>query len=224
MEQSLAKIAATWELWQHLTPSEQHTLLQTTKVQSLPKFHVLFDEEEEGIFLHILISGRLKISKIENDEKQIVLYLMRDGETIGEHLIDKPGCYGYTAEAISDSMVLFLPLAVLREIIYQNPSFCWAFCRLIFARLRKAENRMLNYRFNRTEQRVCFFLNELIEHDSRKLITGELEIKIKMTQAFIGDMVSVSRQQITMVLSDLAQRGILKYNRRRLIIYRPDLL
>lgn len=83
---------------------------------------------------------------------------------------------------------------------------------------------MLNYRFNRTEERVCFFLKEMVEYDSRKLVTGELEIKLLMTQAFIGDMVSVSRQQVTLVLRDLAKRKILKYNRRRLVIFRPDLL
>lgn len=223
-EQSLAAIAPSWELWRHLTRSEQKTLLQSARIQSLPRFHVLFDEDEEGTFLHVLITGRLKVFKTADDERQVVLYLMRDGETIGEHLIDKPGAYGYTAESISDSVILLLRLDALREIIRQNLSFCRGFNGLIFTRLQKAENRMLNYRFNRTEERVCFFLKEMVEHDSRKLVTGEREIKFLMTQAFIGDMVSVSRQQVTLVLRDLAKRRILKYNRRRLVIFRPDLL
>lgn len=223
-EQSLAAIAPSWELWRHLTRSEQKTLLQSARIQSLPRFHVLFDEDEEGTFLHVLITGRLKVFKTADDERQVVLYLMRDGETIGEHLIDKPGAYGYTAESISDSVILLLRLDALREIIHQNLSFCQAFNGLIFTRLQKAENRMLNYRFNRSEERVCFFLKEMVEHDSRKLVTGEREIKFLMTQAFIGDMVSVSRQQVTVILLNLAKRRILKYNRRRLIIFRPDLL
>lgn len=223
-EQSLAAIAPSWELWRHLTRSEQKTLLQSARIQSLPRFHVLFDEDEEGTFLHVLITGRLKVFKTADDERQVVLYLMRDGETIGEHLIDKPGAYGYTAESISDSVILLLRLDALREIIRQNLSFCRGVNGLIFTRLQKAENRMLNYRFNRTEERVCFFLKEMVEHDSRKLVTGEREIKFLMTQAFIGDMVSVSRQQVTLVLRNMAQRKILKYNRRRLVIFRPDLL
>ncbi|MCK6692166.1 MAG: Crp/Fnr family transcriptional regulator [Thermoanaerobaculia bacterium] len=166
----------------------------------------------------------LKVFKTADDERQVVLYLMRDGETIGERLIDKPGVYGYTAESISDSVILLLRLDALREIIHQNLSFCQAFNGLIFTRLQKAENRMLNYRFNRTEKRVCFFLKEMAEHDSRKLVTGDREIKFLMTQAFIGDMVSVSRQHVMLVLRDLAKRRILKYNRRRLVIFRPDLL
>lgn len=223
-KQSLVEIAGTWDLWQYLTPSEQYTLLHSARVQALKKFHVLFDEDEEGGFLHILISGRLKIMRTEDDRRQVILYLLRDGEFIGGHLLDKPGYYGYTAETIEDSIVLLLRLDVLREIVRQNPAFCWAFSSSILGRLQKAENRMLNYRFNRTEQRVCFFLKELAEHDSRRLVTGDVEIKISLSQAFIGAMASVSRQQVTMVLLDLAKRGILRYNRQRLVIYRPDLL
>lgn len=223
-EQSLSEIAGAWDLWQHLTPSEQHSLLQSARVRILPKFHVLFDEYEEGAFLHVLISGRLKITKMEDDKRQVVLYLLRDGESIGEHLLEKPGQYGYSGETLEDSVVLSLRFDALREIVQQNPAFCWGFSRSVLVRMRKVEKRMLNYRYNRTEQRIRLFLRELVELDSRELLSGGVEIKPLLSHEFIAKMVCVSRQQVTTVLLNLAQQRILKYNRRRLVIYRPDLL
>lgn len=222
--QSLAVIASSWELWQHLTRSEQQTLLHSARVQSLPKFHLLFDEDEPGAFFHVLISGRLKITRMEDDRKEVVLYLLRDGESIGEHLLDRPGHYGYNGETLENSVILSLRFDALREIIQHNPAFCWGFSRSILARMRKAEERMLNYRFNRTEQRVRLFLKELAELDSRRLISGGVEIKPLLSHEFIARMVCVSRQQVTTILAELALQGILKYHRRRLVIFRPDLL
>lgn len=224
IERSSSEIAQLWGLWHYLTPLEQSTLLQSAKVQSLPKFHVLFDEHEESVFLHILISGRLKITKTEDDDKQVAVCLMRDGEIIGEHLLDNPGRYGYCATTIDDSLVLSLRLYVIRSIVCENAAFCWEFSRLVLARLRRAEERMLNYRFNRTEQRLRTFLKEMAQYDSRKLATGDIEIKIPLSQALIGDMTATSRQQVTILLQKLEKRGLLRYQRRRLVIYRLDML
>jgi len=224
IEHPSAEIAQSWELWNYLTALEQQTLLQSARLQSLAKFHILFDEHEDGIFFHILLFGRLKVTKTEDDNKQIAVCLIRDGEIICEHLLDSPGLYGYCATTIEDSLVLSLRLDALRTIVRKNAAFCWELSRLVLIRLRGAEERMFNYRYSRTEQRLRYFLKEMAKYDSRKIITGDLEIKIPLSQAFIGDMTATSRQQVTILLQKMAKQGLLRYHRRRLVIYRVDLL
>lgn len=46
----------------------------------------------------------------------------------------------------------------------------------------------------------------------------------QLTHELIGEMVAVSRQQVTTIFIEWAEKGIIRYNRKRIVLSKPEML
>ncbi len=83
---------------------------------------------------------------------------------------------------------------------------------------------MLHFRYNRTENRIRLFLTDWVREEGRQLATGEWEITSMLTHSMIASLSNSSRQYVTDFLNALRKQGVLRYDRRRMVIQRLDLL
>ena len=83
---------------------------------------------------------------------------------------------------------------------------------------------MLHFRYNRTENRIRLFLRDWVKEEGRQLATGEWERTSMLTHSMIASLSNASRQYVTDFLNTLRKQGVLRYDRRRMVIQRLDLL
>ena len=212
------------EIWSHLTKFEQKSLLHEAKVRLVPKSSVVFHETEKGNRVYVLVSGMVLLKHCTNSPEDLVIHLVRPGELFGESLLTNSAAYGYRAETLEDSSIAFIPLVAFKEIFQKNAQVGWYFFHTQARRLQKTENKLIDFRYHRTEKRILALLKELMEEQGRRLVSGEWEITGRLTHLLIASLSLTSRQTVTIILNDLKRRGIISYNRHHIIIRRPDLL
>ena len=91
-------------------------------------------------------------------------------------------------------------------------------------RMRSAEIRLLDYHLLSVSQRLRKILRGYMEREGRQLANGEVEISCKLTRELLARLCFASQQHISIKLNSLCKKGIIKYDRWRMIIRRPDLL
>lgn len=210
--------------WDSLATSDQESLLHWAQVQGFAKRHILFHEGEKGDKVYVLISGKVQLVQDVGETNEITIHLARTGEVLGERLLTGALHYNCRAETLEDSTVIVLPASVFSQILQRNPKSAWHFYQSLLLRLKKTEQRMLNFRFNRSEHRIRFFLRDWVREEGHQLATGEWEITGTMSHAMIASLSTVSRQYVTDFLNTLRRQGVLRYDRRRMVIQRLDML
>lgn len=210
--------------WDSLTDSDQASLLYWAKVQDFAKRHILFHEGEKGDKVYVLVSGKVQLVQDVGETNEITVHLARPGEVLGERLLTGALHYNCRAETLEDSTVIVLPASIFSQILQRNPKSAWHFYQSLLLRLQKTEQRMLHFRFNRTEHRIRLFLRDWVKEEGRQLATGEWEITLRFTHTMIASLSNSSRQYVTDFLNTLRKQGVLRYDRRHMVIQRLDLL
>lgn len=210
--------------WAEIPDEIWPEMLCHLSVRTVPIHHILFHQSEHGQAVYVVVSGLLKLVKTDEKGKNTVLYLGQPGDLLGEQLLGDEGCYACWAQTLEDCCVVAIEADWVKAAAHQHPHFGWALFRLLLHRLQQAEARWSKYRFNLTEQRIGVFLKEIAHYHGRTLLNGEIELRLPLTHELIGEMVSVSRQQVTVVFNRWADAGIIRYTRKRIVLTRPELL
>jgi CRP/FNR family transcriptional regulator, cyclic AMP receptor protein len=210
--------------WDSLSDGDRETVLYWAYVQDFAKRHILFHEGERGDKVYVLVTGKVQLLQDAGENNETTVHLARPGEVLGERLLTGAIHYNCRAETLEDSTVIVLPASVFSQILQRSPKAAWHFFQSLLLRLQKTEQRMLHFRFNRTEHRIRLFLRDWVKDEGRQLATGEWEITWNMTHAMIASLSNASRQYVTDFLNTLRKQGVLRYDRRRMIIQRLDLL
>lgn len=212
------------EPWNALPESACPDLKSATGLVSIPKHQVVFHQTDRGRGVFFVAGGLVKLSKSMPEGKDTVIFLAQAGDTVGEQILGATGCYACRAQTLADSVLAEIDADWVAGAAQQFPAFGWAWCRFLLERLRESEERLLRHRFNLTRQRIGLFLKEVARHHARTLANGEIELRLPLTHELIGEMVGVSRQQVTVIFNEWAGEGIIRYSRRRILLRKPERL
>jgi CRP/FNR family transcriptional regulator, cyclic AMP receptor protein len=74
--------------------------------------------------------------------------------------------------------------------------------------------------FKTSEQRVKSFIKETVVELGRDILGEDNQkvVELRFTQEDISKLTATSRQAVTTVFSDLEKKGIIKYDRRRILV------
>ena len=210
--------------WDSLADGDRESLLYWAYVQDLAKRHILFHEGEKGDKLFVLVSGKVQLLQDAGETNETTVHLARPGEVLGERLLTGAMHYNCRAETLEDCTVIVLPASIFSQILQRSPKAAWHFYQSLLLRLQKTEQRMLHFRYNRTENRIRLFLRDWVKEEGRQLATGEWGITWNLTHSMIASLSNSSRQYVTDFLNTLRKQGVLRYDRRRMVIQRLDQL
>lgn len=212
------------EPWNALPEQAWPALHAAIGMVSIPKHQIVFHQTERSGGVFFVASGLVKLSKSALEGKDTVIFLAQPGDTVGEQMLGAAGCYACRAQTLSDSVLAEIGTEWVEQAAQQYPAFGWAWCRFLLERLRASEERLLRHRFNLTRQRIGLFLKDVARHHGRTFLNGEVELRLPLTHELIGEMVAVSRQQVTTIFIEWAEKGIIRYNRKRIVLSKPEIL
>ena len=89
----------------------------------LEKGTYLFQEGEKADDIYYIQSGKIQISKMDMDGRELALRICSEGDLIGELTLFCPGArYMLTAKALEDSVVSAIPRERLEQELANNPT------------------------------------------------------------------------------------------------------
>ena len=223
-EQELDRALSVMPLLAPLTPEARAALVSRLTMGDAARTQVVFREGEDGHTLHLVLEGKVKISRSSNDGRENVLAVLGPGEVIGELSLFDPGPRTATATALTDLSYVSLDHADLRPWLGTRPEVAELLLQVLARRLRRTNSALADLVFVDVPGRVAKALLELSDRFGRAQADGELRVEHGLTQEELAQLVGASRETVNKALADFAARGWIRLESRAVVLLAPDRL
>ncbi len=125
----------------------------------------------------------------------------------------------YSATCISDAHVCFISADVFKEFIHNNGEFAYE----IIVELCK--NELFNFKkcINQVQKQGNGKIAEALLYFSEKIFDSN-KFELPLSRNELGDLTCTSRETVSRILSDFAQHGIIKINKKNISILNKEQL
>jgi CRP/FNR family cyclic AMP-dependent transcriptional regulator len=195
----------------------QHTHVNYKKGEQiyLPK------EMADRIFF--INEGRVKISVMNADNKEVTKAILSKGEVFGELALLGEASRHDTALAMEVTSVCVVTLEELRSLMRDRTEVNLFFMKMFASRQLEMERRLESLVFKDSRTRIVEFLVELTRNKGQR-VGYEWVVRQFITHQEIANLTATSRQTVTTTLNDLRAQKLITFNRSRLLVRDLDAL
>jgi CRP/FNR family cyclic AMP-dependent transcriptional regulator len=171
-----------------------------------PRGAVLFMEGQTAFGIFAVCSGQVKLSLSSLEGKSIILRIAEAGELIGlpATLSGKP--YEVTAEVLQPAWINFIPRQAFLRFLRLNPAAVYQVAQLLTDSHYAGHEviQLLGLSHSAPERLARFVLGWSANH-----ARGRDLLRIALTHEEIGEMVGVTRETVTRILTAFKKRNLL---------------
>jgi CRP/FNR family transcriptional regulator len=187
-------------------------LEQEGTVKTFPPDTVLIDENDHIRFVPIVLSGSIKVFKLDEDGREMLLYYIKPGESCVMSFLGAT-CNGTSkikAVVEEKAEVLVLPVHKATDLIRENPQWI----QFIFELYNRRFEELLSVVNAIAFQKVDVRLWELLKTKVRMLKTDELN----MTHQQLADELGTAREVVSRLLKQLERDKKISLGRNKIRI------
>ncbi|MFQ5954255.1 MAG: Crp/Fnr family transcriptional regulator [Kiloniellales bacterium] len=204
-------------LLHHLPAETLENLSRYVRLQKFAKGDVIVQKGAAGSGMMAVVEGRVKISTVSPDGKEIILDFINPGEVFGEiALLDKRE---RTADAIAMEAcrVLVLERREFLPFLERHPKTCIKLLSVLCGRLRHTNQLIEDSLFLNVESRLAKRLLGFTRQYGEPRPDGIL-VRLKLSQREIAALIGVTRESINKQLSAWQERGWVKVSRGSILV------
>ncbi len=201
-------------LLQRLDESVLIDLAKHMRFEQFQKRDYVFHKGSPGDALVMVLSGKLQITTLSEDNREVGLSFVDAGDYCGELSIIDGGTRSASAIAVAESMVGFLPRAKARWLFFHDPAVVEQLLMKMSAMVRSSSQQRSLLSMNRSYSRIYAVLM-----NTAKMPTNtETVIDNLPTQQTIATMANVSRETVSRAIQALLKMGVVTKDTKRLIV------
>ena len=185
-----------------LSKESLQALAGICSTRSLRKRELLFREGQPGGAIYLLRRGAIQLHKSTPDGSEVVIKLVKPGETFAEVVLFEQERYPVTATALAPSELIAFPRLDLHRLL-DTPAFRNDFMRMLMRKQRYLAERIVQITSQDVEERLMGFLDE--QCGSEPVIT--LAVSKKDVAAAIG----TTPETLSRLLLRLKRRKVLTW-------------
>jgi len=200
-----------------LSEAHRELIHSSCREVSFPKNTVILQQEEDSFDLYILISGQVKVSRIAEDGREVILAMLKKGDIFGELSLLDQKSRSAMVSATTDVRLLFLPRDAFLKIIRENSDLAITLLAVLSQRLRKANETIQTLTFLDVAGRVAKIIIDLAKNSGEPLRDGFVRVPCPTHQT-IANQIGSSRESVTKAIKSLVVNGLISMNGKEIII------
>lgn len=211
-------------IFSNLSEIEIKEILPYLIKESFKKKEKIFSEGDPPDWFYILTDGKIKITKLSHEGKEIIIELISPIDFFGGLAVLKGFPYPANAVAMEDSEIIKISKHNLLKIIDRFPSIMHEITSNIGDRIREFHDTLKNIALERVELRIAALLLKLSDKIGDKTDNNAAIINMKLTKQDIAEMVGTTVETSIRVISKFKKSGIMAEKDGKIIIKNLDLL
>jgi CRP/FNR family transcriptional regulator, cyclic AMP receptor protein len=167
--------------------------------------------------VHFLSSGRIKISKVTRDGKELTLAYRSEGDFFGEPCLLEGGPREEMAEAMDASTTVEVPRDLLDTLLKSDGGAAYKFARALILRRKDLETRVEQLIFKDVGAKLAELLLNLGQEHGISDIRG-IVVGLKITHQEMANLIGSTRETVSLTLSQFKRKGLIQTEGRRVIL------
>jgi CRP/FNR family cyclic AMP-dependent transcriptional regulator len=202
----------------------QLSITSNSDVRHWEKGEILHFQGAEKPAVHIVLSGRVELAHFTEDGRRIILGYLREGGLLGLQFgadADAAGaqsmldCHQATAADPTETMVF--DREYFDSLLERRPRVAVNILRVFGLQTRRLELRLLGLMYRSNIGKLAALLDQLAEDHSEEK-DGAWHLRLALTHEELGNMIGLTREQVSRLLAELEHRGLLQYARRKIVL------
>jgi CRP-like cAMP-binding protein len=181
------------------------------------RHEVIFHEGDPGDSLHVVVEGRVKISRESAEGEEAIVVILGAGESFGELVLLDGAPRSATATATEATETLTMSRATFAGLVDGGSPFRWHLLTGIASRVRRLTDQLAEVHFLDLTGRLALQLSRLAE-EAAPGETADIRLTRSLTQSDLAAMVGGTRQRVNQILGDFAADGLVVVDGQGLII------
>ncbi len=192
-----------------LDEAERTALAGLAQERTLVQNESIFWEGDESAWFYMIVTGKIKISKLASSGKEIVLSYFGPGEVFGEVAVLENKPYPASACALTEARLIGIKKSDFWNYLLKHPQIALKIISLLSGRLREAQSRLRDLAGERVEQRLARLLLRL---------SARLGQTLPFTRQELSDMAGTTTETTIRILSVWKSQSVIKSLRGKIEI------
>lgn len=187
------------------------------------KKDTIFAEGSEPEWFYICLSGKVKITKLSHDGKELIIEIISPGDFFGGFAVIKGFPYPANAIAMEDTSIIRISREDIAAIIEKYPAVMHSIMSNLGMRVRDFHTSLKSIALDKVESRIVSVLLKLAEK-SGVVQDGSVVIDMRLTKQDIAEMVGTTVETAIRVMSKLRKSGALTEKDGRIVLKNMEML
>ena len=200
-----------------LDEDDRRALLELGGTRSYASGDTIFHQRDEAGGVVVLLEGRVKVSLLAPDGKEVILGFPGPGDVIGELAAIDGSPRSGTVRALEPIKALQVTRGDFQRFLAERPSAAMAVLRIVVGRLRLADGQRMDFAAYDVVGRVARRLVELCDQHADDSESGEA-ITVSISQDDLAAWTASSREAVSRAMHLLRTLGWIETQRRRIVV------
>lgn len=196
---------------------ELEELTASKQTRAYKKKDTLYYEGDFPNAVFLLIKGKVKTYRINDDAKEYITGLLKVGDFFGYLPIMEGRAYDECAVCLEDVEVVKIMKIDFLRLIEKNRDVASKFIKMISNDLIEREKKLLSLAYDSVRKRAA---NALLELKKRYGAEND-DYKIDMLRTDLANMVGTASESVIRTIADFKQEGLIEMKGKEIIIKDP---
>ncbi len=179
----------------------------------------IFQEGMEAEEMYVILSGKVQISKITSDGRELSLRICGKNDICGElTLFTHSPKYLLSARVLEDAEIVAINKDVLEKEIFQNSSLALEFLKWMSDHFRKTQTKFRDLVLNGKKGALYSTLIRMTNSYGVELQNGIL-IDLPLTNQELANFCGTSRESTNRILNELKKEKIISIKKSKIIVH-----
>lgn len=193
---------------------ELEELTDSKQTRTHKKKDTLYYEGDFPNAVFLLTKGKVKTFKINDDAKEYITGLLKEGDYFGYLPIMEGRAYDECAVCLEDTEVVKISKQDFLKLIEKNRDVSSKFIKMISNDLIEREQKLLSLAYDSVRKRAANALLELKQRYGAK----DDDYRIDMLRSDLANMVGTAPESIIRTLTDFKESGLIEMKGKEILI------
>jgi CRP/FNR family transcriptional regulator, dissimilatory nitrate respiration regulator len=203
-------------LFGELTADEIDRLAAATAQVRATSGTLLFRRGDPCTGFHVIVYGQIKLALAGRDGSEKVVEVLGPGQSFGEAVMFLERPYVVFAEALTDSLLLFIGKAALLAEIERNAKFARRMLAGLAMRLHRLMSDLESYSLKSGTQRVIGYL--LRDAPEEATPGTPFDIELATSKGVLASRLNITREHFSRILHELSSAGFIEVHGRHVSV------
>jgi CRP-like cAMP-binding protein len=205
------------DLFKNLSDEELKELEPYLVWTAFKKRGEIFAEGDQPEWFYIVSKGKIKITKLSHEGKEIILELISPTDIFGGVAVLRNFPYPANAVAMEDSEVIKISRKNLMRLVDRFPNLMYCIALQLGDRMKSSYDSLKNIALERVEARIAALLLKLSNKVGIETKEG-LAIDMRLTKQDVADMVGTTVETSIRTFSKFKKQGLLSDRDGKIVI------
>ena len=181
----------------------------------------IYSQDQPSTAIYLVISGKVKVSRLASDGRQVVVDIYQADEFFGESAFLGLAHRAEQAMALDHSKLMAWTTTEIEDIIMKRPRLAVALVQIFVQRSIDFAARIESFSADNIAQRLARSLIRFSERLGSRNENGSTRMA-PFTHELLSQYVGTSREIVTHYMNQFRKEGHLEYSRKGIVLYRAS--